>query len=186
VRQRPTVKREFIEMIKGKRHIKFEGLVIAAQEDGLMSLVTEWIFNDAELSLAHAVAIFDDGRRFEDCGDATPSNVTPMVKPHFRRVALTRASARALRTALGIGDAAVEELADTTPDEPRQPVPDMTTPLVPATARKDIQRLLIEQGYNVAGQKQAQKILEHLGIPYAFTEANYGKIIAKLKELAHA
>jgi hypothetical protein len=55
------------------------------------------------------VAIFEDGRRFEGSGDATPSNVTKKVAPHFRRVALTRAKSRALRDALNIDMVAVEE-----------------------------------------------------------------------------
>jgi hypothetical protein len=54
------------------------------------------IYNDADLSLAHAVATFQDGRRFEESGDASPGNVTRMVAVHFRRVALTRAKARVL------------------------------------------------------------------------------------------
>gem|GEM_PF-927945 len=182
-RERPKIKPEFVTMIKGKRHIQHQGLVLAAQEDGLRSLVSDWTFNDAGLSLAHAVAIFEDGRRFENSGDATPENVTPMVKLHFRRVALTRAEARALRNALGIGDVAVEELADTTADEP--PVPDMTQALPVDTARQEIKRLVGLLGHTITGQKQAARVLEDLGIAYAFTESNYGKIVAKLKELAH-
>ena len=45
-----------------------------------------------------------------DCGDATPSNVNDKVAPHFARVALTRAKARALRDALDIEMCSVEEL----------------------------------------------------------------------------
>ena len=78
-----------------------------------MELQEHWTYNDTDLSLAHAVAIFEDGRRFEGSGDATPSNVTKKVAPHFRRVALTRAKSRALRDALNIDMVAVEELGET-------------------------------------------------------------------------
>lgn len=83
-----------------------------AHERGLVSLVADWTYNDSALSLAHAVATFQDGRSFEEAGDATPDNVTRKVVPHFRRVALTRAKARVLRDALGVDLVAVEELAD--------------------------------------------------------------------------
>src|SRR5438105_2655480 len=75
----------------------------------LQELRTEWTFNDENLSLAHAVAVFPFGI-FEDSGDATRDNVNRKVAPHFRRVALTRASARALRLALGVEVCSVEEL----------------------------------------------------------------------------
>ena len=67
-----------------------------AHERGLVALTAAWTYNDAELSLAHAVATFQDGRRFEESGDATPANTNRKVAVHFRRVALTRAKARVL------------------------------------------------------------------------------------------
>jgi len=42
-------------------------------ERGLVSLTADWTFNDSALSLAHAVATFQDGRSFEEAGNATPS-----------------------------------------------------------------------------------------------------------------
>lgn len=98
--------------IQGNTFIKYAGLLELAHKEGLMSLTVEWTLNTADLSLAHAVAVFADGRRFEECGDASPDNVTRAVKPHFRRVALTRAKARVLRDALGLDIVAEEELAD--------------------------------------------------------------------------
>jgi hypothetical protein len=103
---------EHIVLIQGKPFVRFAGLLQMALERGLVSLTAEWTCNDAELSLAHAVALFQDGRRFEESGDASPSNVTKKVAPHFRRVALTRAKARVLRDALGVDLVAVEELEE--------------------------------------------------------------------------
>ena len=103
---------QYVVLIQGRPFVKFAGLLKMAHDRGLVALTADWIYNDAELSLAHAVATFQDGRRFEESGDASPGNVTRMVAVHFRRVALTRAKARVLRDALGIDLVAVEELAD--------------------------------------------------------------------------
>jgi hypothetical protein len=102
---------KFIVWIQQRPFVRHAGLLKRAHECGLVSLTVEWTYNDVELSLAHAVAVFADGRRFEESGDATPANTNKKVAPHFRRVALTRASARALRLALGVDLVAVEELA---------------------------------------------------------------------------
>jgi hypothetical protein len=103
---------EHIVTIQGQRFVRFVGLLQVAHEHGLLALSAEWTFNDAELSLAHAVATFSDGRRFEESGDASPANVTKKVAVHFRRVALTRAKARALRDALGCDLVSVEESSE--------------------------------------------------------------------------
>jgi hypothetical protein len=59
-----------IAMIQGKPFIKFAGLLELAHKRGLQELRVEWTYNDAELSLAHAVAVFPFGT-FQDSGDAT-------------------------------------------------------------------------------------------------------------------
>ena len=98
-----------IVTIQGKPFVKFAGLLAAAHARGLQSLKVEWTFNDAELSLAHAVAVFPFGT-FAESGDASPANVNKKVAPHFRRCALTRAAARCLRDALNCDMVALEEL----------------------------------------------------------------------------
>jgi hypothetical protein len=103
---------QHVVLIQGKPFVKFAGLLQMAHDRGLIALTADWTYNDGELSLAHAVATFQDGRRFEESGDATPANTNRKVAMHFRRVALTRAKARVLRDALGIDLVAVEELAE--------------------------------------------------------------------------
>jgi hypothetical protein len=53
-------------MIQNKPFVKFAGLLQLAHDRGLVSLTVDWTSNDADLSLAHAVATFQDGRRFEE------------------------------------------------------------------------------------------------------------------------
>jgi hypothetical protein len=111
-RSKREIPEQYIATIKGKPAIRFVGLLMMAHEEGLCFLDADWTYNDAELSLAHATAKFRDGRVFCDSGDSTPTNVTAFVKEHFRRVALTRAKARALKDALNIDMVSDEELAD--------------------------------------------------------------------------
>jgi hypothetical protein len=99
--------------IQGKPFIKYAGLLQMASGAGLQSLTAHWTYNDPELSLAHAVATFQDGRRFEESADSTPANVGTKVALHFRRLSLTRAKARALRDALNVDLVALEELGET-------------------------------------------------------------------------
>jgi hypothetical protein len=102
---------KFVVMIQNKPFVRFAGLLDLAHRRGLQALKVEWTFNSDDLSLAHAVAVFPFGT-FAESGDATKDNVNRKVAPHFRRCALTRASARALRLALGLDMVAVEELME--------------------------------------------------------------------------
>jgi hypothetical protein len=103
------VPKHFLEYLQGKPFIKYVGLLQLAQARGLVELRAKWTHNDAELSLAHAVAIFEDGHRFEESGDSTPQNAKN-IGLAWRRMALTRAKARALRDSLGIDMVSVEEM----------------------------------------------------------------------------
>jgi hypothetical protein len=55
---------QHLVLIQGRPFVKFAGLLQLAHERGLVALTADWTYNDAELSLAHAVATFQDGRRF--------------------------------------------------------------------------------------------------------------------------
>jgi hypothetical protein len=101
---------QFLTEIHGKMFIKYEGLLTLAHERGLVTLSAHFISVTGDLALGEATAEFADGKIFKECGDATPANVHPKVKPHFPRMALTRAKARALRDALNISVCSVEEM----------------------------------------------------------------------------
>lgn len=105
------VARKHVEYLKGadRPFIKFAGLLLLAHERGLVSLKAEWTYNDENLSLARAVAVFPDNKVFEECGDSTPQNAKN-IGLHWRRMSLTRAKARALRDALGLDVVSVEEM----------------------------------------------------------------------------
>ena len=103
---------QFITRLHGREFVQFGGLLAMAHEQGLQSLTARFVDVQAELATAEATAQFGDGRTFTECGDATPSNVHPNISPHFARMALTRAKARALRDALNIGMCCVEEIGE--------------------------------------------------------------------------
>jgi hypothetical protein len=107
---RATVPPQYIQLIHGKPFVRYAGLLAMAHERGLHKLEAMFVSVTDALAVAQATAIFQDGRRFVESGDATPENVHFGVRPHFARLALTRAKARALRDALNIGICAVEEL----------------------------------------------------------------------------
>jgi hypothetical protein len=100
----------YLQTIDGKPFVKYAGLLAMAHERGLQQLEARFTRVSDTLAVAHATATFVDGRRFTESGDATPENVGHQVRPHFARLALTRAKARCLRDALNIGLCTVEEL----------------------------------------------------------------------------
>jgi hypothetical protein len=71
---------QHVVLIQGRPFVKFAGLLQMAHERGLVSLTADWTYNDGDLSLAHAVGTFQDGRRFEEAGDATPANTNRKVR----------------------------------------------------------------------------------------------------------
>ena len=108
----PTIPAEHLTTIQGRSYVKFEGLLSLAHQRGLVALETTVISIGLDLAVCQATARFRDGRTFTDIGDASPENVAKHLRPHFVRMAATRASARALRRALNVGHCAVEELGE--------------------------------------------------------------------------
>ncbi len=111
IQQTHGIASEHIVLIKGRPYVTYQGLLLAAHGQGLTKLEARFISVTDGLALAEATATFADGRVFTEAGDATPTNVSAQVRPHFPRMALVRAKARCLRDALG-AMCAVEELGD--------------------------------------------------------------------------
>jgi hypothetical protein len=101
---------QYLQLIDGKPFVKYAGLLTMAHAQGLQQLEAWFTEVSDMLAVAQATATFRDGRRFSESGEATPENVGSQVRPHFARLALTRAKARCLRDALNIALCAVEEL----------------------------------------------------------------------------
>jgi hypothetical protein len=106
----PVIPPQFLVTIQGKQFVLFSGLLAMAHQQGLLSLSARFISVTADLALAEATAMFHDGRTFTEAADSTPGNVNSRIKPHFARMALTRAKARALRDALNLAYVCAEEL----------------------------------------------------------------------------
>jgi hypothetical protein len=102
----------YLTKIQGRDFIRFEGLLALAHEAGLVELSTTIVHCDLNMAVCQAIVRFKDGRVFCDIGDASPDNVAKHLRPHFIRMAATRASARALRRALNISACSVEELSE--------------------------------------------------------------------------
>lgn len=107
-----SIPAHFITQSHGKDFVQYAGLLALAHERGLVNLSAHFISVEGDLALGEATAEFQDGKVFMECADATPGNVNPKVKPHYARMALTRAKARALRDALNISMCSVEEIVE--------------------------------------------------------------------------
>lgn len=101
--------------------VTYKGLLALAHEDGLRFVRTELVQVPGEengrTAIARAVVRTRRGT-FTGIGDANPSNVNRRIVPHIIRMAETRATARALRVAVNIGEVAIEELAEDVGVEP--------------------------------------------------------------------
>jgi hypothetical protein len=116
LQQETALPAQYLQLIDGKPFVKYAGLLTMAHAQGLQQLEAWFTGVSDTLAVAQATATFRDGRRFSESGEATPENVGRQVRPHFARLALTRAKARCLRDALNIALCAVEELGGESAD----------------------------------------------------------------------
>ncbi len=109
------MREEYMIERHGKRFVLYAGLLDEAHGRGLRSIETELLQaplpENGEVAIARAVVRTEEGK-FTGIGDASPQNVGRAIVPHVIRMAETRAKARALRDALNVGVAALEELGD--------------------------------------------------------------------------
>ncbi len=116
---------EFMITRNGKQYVLFAGLLDEAHERGLSSIDTELLQvpseENGQVAIVRAVATIQTADQqtgevksspFSGIGDASPQNVARNVADHLIRMAETRAKARALRDAVNIGAAALEELSE--------------------------------------------------------------------------
>jgi hypothetical protein len=124
----PTAIQEYVVRLSGKEYIQYPGLLLLAHERGLLSIVSECLQEPTEqnggMAVFRATVTGLDNRKFVDEGDASPKSVNKMIIPHIRRMASTRAKARALRDFTGCGMTALEEIdVEEIPGTPRKDKP---------------------------------------------------------------
>src|SRR4028118_1456364 len=109
------MREEYMIERQGKPFVLYAGLLEEAHARGLRSIETELLqvpgAQNGEVARARAVVRTEEGK-FSGIGDASPGNVSRAIAPHIIRMAETRAKARALRDAINVGVAALEELGD--------------------------------------------------------------------------
>ncbi len=114
------VKKQFIVDRGGRSFVLYAGLLDEAHAQGLSSVETELVQvpgpMNGEVAICRAKVVTSKGT-FYGLGDAAPDNVPPEFVTCLIRMAETRAKARALRDAVNMGMAALEELPDPGPTE---------------------------------------------------------------------
>jgi hypothetical protein len=114
-----SVPKEFVIERQGKEFVLYAGLLDLAHRAGLRSITTELVQIPTEanknVAIVRAVVRMTgnkegEERIFTGLGDADPTNVASAMRTCLLRLAETRAKARALRDAVNIGVAALEEL----------------------------------------------------------------------------
>jgi hypothetical protein len=127
------IDKRFIVTRKNAKFPTYPGLLDAATRAGLMGITTQVIqmpsAENGMMAVVMARAIFEDGRVFEDVGDASPENCSDTVKSAVLRMASTRAKGRCLRDAVNIGVTMFEELPV---DEPLRPLESYCEELAPS------------------------------------------------------
>lgn len=111
--------REFLVERQGRQFALYQGLLDLAHQEGLRAIAMELMLapTDAngQTAICRATVVTEKGT-FTGLGDANPTNVGRMLLPHLLLQAETRAKARALRDAVNVGVAIVEELGEVGPD----------------------------------------------------------------------
>lgn len=121
-----TIDEAFFIERQGRRMVLYAGLLQEAHNHYLESIDTELLQMPAkengDVAICRAVVTMGDPEgeskhRFSGIGDASPGNVGKNIAPHIIRMAETRAKARALRDAINVGVASLEEEGEAGPTE---------------------------------------------------------------------
>jgi hypothetical protein len=112
----PMIDPKFIAYRNGKPFPLYAGVLDAATRTGLMGLTTTLIQipspENMMVAIVSARAVFEDGRVFEDVGDASPLNCAEQLVSALIRMASTRAKGRCLRDSVNVGQTMFEELPE--------------------------------------------------------------------------
>ena len=123
------MKKEFMVERQGKQFCLYAGLIDLAHERGLVSIETCIVQipdeSNKQTAICTALVKLKDGdteKTFSGIADASPINVGPSMRTCVLRMAETRAKSRALRDAVNVAVAALEELGEESPQE-QTPMP---------------------------------------------------------------
>ena len=125
---RIQIKNEGGEVVGETDAVAFKGLLSLAHEEGLKRVTTRLVQVPSEdnrrTAIVRSTVVTRKGV-FSGIGDANPENTNRRIVPHLIRLAETRATARALRLAVNIGEVAIEELGEdaTIANAPRHAMP---------------------------------------------------------------
>lgn len=180
------IRQEFMVERSGKQFALYSGLLDEAHSQGLSSILTQLLQIPTEANgntaIVQATVTTEKGS-FQGIGDASPGNVTRAMAGCLIRLAETRAKARALRDAVNVGVACLEELSGQEETPAAVPaIPAAIQPPVesPATPMKGMmttaQRRMIETLAQQVGQKLDTEKLEQL------TSSQAAGTITRLKE----
>lgn len=103
----------FIVTRQGKQACLYAGLLDEAHRQGLRRITTALVQvpdeDNGHVAIVTAIIETESGC-YSGIGDASPASVARPMIPHLLRLAETRSKARALRDAVNVGVAALEEL----------------------------------------------------------------------------
>lgn len=192
--QSPQLDERFLITRQGKQFVLFAGLLDLAHQMGIEYIKTSPVVlpqaldkndNVEPVAIIFAEVKMADGRLFTGIGDATPSNVGRTIQPHIIRMAETRAKARALRDAVNVGVAALEELGgDEEPGEAQQRQKAertrSNTP-TPLLASEDQRAQVVDLCTKLGGT--IQQLEENEGKPFGeWTRSKANKAITRLED----
>jgi hypothetical protein len=152
------VNRRFIVERQGREFVLYAGLLDLAHQDGLDVLETQLIqiANDENgLTYIFKATVHTKRGTFTGYAEANPSDVTRAMLTVTLRLAETRAKARALRDAVNVGMAALEELGDMA-EEPHKPQP--TTPHEPEPTNDNGKAAAIREVVNAPASKSPPSV----------------------------
>ena len=111
--------KKFMIERQGQIFVSYDGLLDAAHDQGLESIITQIIQiptdENKNVAICQATVIVSKGT-FTGIGDAAPNNVTRPMLNCLLRMSETRAKARALRDAVNVGSLIIEEDLDDAPE----------------------------------------------------------------------
>lgn len=121
---------KFVILRQGKEVVLYAGLLDLAHRNGLVSIITTPVQfpteDNSKVAICTAtVTLEKDGKTllFTGVGDAAPNNVTPAMQTCLLRMSETRAKGRALRDAVNVGMATLEELGNGAGDDSEDAAP---------------------------------------------------------------